>query len=178
MGQIWAHMDRVDPVRAPTCLAVPIWIHLHMCSFAIKTSASIRLHALVLMSSGYGPVLPQPRWERLLVYGPSPAGPPPATPLFRRRREDHWREEVERNQAIIQGLEQQQEDQRQHIAEMVRRYEERQQLVASLSQGVASRRQHIAEMERRYEERFGPLPSESIYRAIADRMESDTKMEV
>ena len=85
---------------------------------------------------------------------------------------------MERNQAIIQGLEQQQEDQRQHIAEMVRRYEERQQLVASLSQGVASRRQHIAEMERRYEERFGPLPSESIYRAIADRMESDTKMEV
>ena len=176
MGQIWAHMDRVDPVRAPTCLAVPIWIHLHMCSFAIKTSASIRLHALVLMSSGYGPVEPQRRRGRFLVYGPSPAGPPPATPAF--TREDHWREEVERNQAIIQGLEQQQEDQRQHIAEMVRRYEERQQLVASLSQGVASRRQHIAEMERRYEERFGPLPSESIYRAIADRMESDTKMEV
>ena len=30
-------MDRVDPVRAPTCLAMPIWIHLHMCSFAIKS---------------------------------------------------------------------------------------------------------------------------------------------
>ena len=165
MGQIWAHMDRVDPVRAPTCLAVPIWIHLHMCSFAIKTSASIRLHALVLMSSGYGPVLPQPRWERLVVYGPSPAGPPPATPLSRRKREDHWREEVERNQAIIQVLEQQQEDQR--------------QLVASLRQREASLRQHISLMERRYEERWGPLPSEASYRSNYrhDRMESDIKME-
>ena len=44
MGQIWAHMDRVDPVRAPTCLAMPIWIHLHMCSFAIKSVDMLLQH--------------------------------------------------------------------------------------------------------------------------------------
>ena len=129
----------------------------------LQTSASIRLHALVLMSSGYGPVEPQRRRGRFLVYGPSPAGPPPATPAF--TREDHWREEVERNQAIIQVLEQQHEDQR--------------QLVASLRQREASLRQHISLMERRYEERWGPLPSEASYRSNYrhDRMESDIKME-
>ena len=132
-------------------------------SRALTCFCSIRLHALVLMSSGYGPVEPQPRWGRFLVYGPSPAGPPPATPAF--TREDHWREEVERNQAIIQVLEQQQEDQR--------------QLVEYLRQREASLRQHISLMERRYEERWGPLPSEASYRSNYrhDRMESDIKME-
>ena len=37
-------MDRVDPVRAPTCLAMPIWIHLHMCSFAIKSVDMLLQH--------------------------------------------------------------------------------------------------------------------------------------
>ena len=150
-----------------TCVALQSRTLTCFCSFLdfkgilkvvaiLKTSASIRLHALVLMSSGYGPVEPQPRWGRFLVYGLSPAGPPPATPAF--TREDHWREEVERNQAIIQVLEQQHEDQR--------------QLVEYL-------RQHISLMERRYQERWGPLPSEASYRSNYrhDRMESDIKME-